>query len=274
MPRRFSPPPRGAFRFHSPSQSLLKHRRGHISDKIFLPRHASAEESTKDSAKHTVAVPNRKLLRPYAEETVLKREVQKSYYKAEREIERNEADAQEAARKKILAGDIKLDYRELQRLSKANGLPARGKRDVLERRLFNLFGRLDPANTVKMGRNELFNCREDLDNSPVEEEERTLKIRQGDTRYDEFDFRGRKHRLNFVADLPLLDRVRDQEIKEKTSDYWRFAGGKVMPLRRRPEDQPAGGAETKLKREASVSVSMTSVAGIKGDQEATATAQA
>ena len=162
------------------------------------------------------------ILRPYARHTQHLRAVVKNYKASMRELKKMDRKAHHKARAKILKGETTLSYRELQRLCRLNEIKATGKKEVLERRLFNLFRRLDPNNIRKMGQAAMRSVKDGLDNSPEEEEKRNKLLSENDTPWDDHAKRSSWRKLDFVADLSLLDKI-EQNAKE-TKEYGLLSG--------------------------------------------------
>jgi hypothetical protein len=99
--------------------------------------------------------------------------------------ERN--DRHEIARKNIVEGQVKLSYREIQRMCKLNGLgKANATRQVLENRLLTFFHRVDPEKVQAMGLWELVNIKWNLDGDRKPAEDDRAEYGEAEDRKNKF----------------------------------------------------------------------------------------
>eukprot|EP00978_Attheya_sp_CCMP212_P018873 scaffold52146_cov35-Attheya_sp.AAC.1 len=107
-------------------------------------------------------------LRPYAKNTLKRKQLFKTAGMLEMEMEKEERvviEAQhEEARKRIVNGEVLLNYQEIRSFCKHNGLgKAVGTKETLENRLLTYFRRVDPIKLKEMGRWELLTIKDNLD---------------------------------------------------------------------------------------------------------------
>ena len=162
-------------------------------------------------------------LKEFAKNIITRSELNK--HDIEKTLEKERNDRHEIARKNIVEGQVKLGYREMQRLCKLNGLgKANATGQVLEKRLLTFFRRLDPEKVQAMGFWELVNIKDNLDGDGEPTEDDRAEYGEADDRKsglsaDDMNMiLGDRRYPSFIADPPDLRELYERMARQEAYD--------------------------------------------------------